>query len=448
MRAVIISVLSLLLALSAFSQTAATSSVVAPTPLAEPSGAPAKGRAAAQTATRPGELTPNTVTNLQATTTLANETAEVQWVENGTVRTRFSMNGSGVSDGTFNNGFKLWHIPNGPMAFATNNTERMRIMADGKIGINTVGPQGNPDARVSVIDFNPVGTALASVLWLTSDNPGVSSRAGINAGYSGVANQGILIGMNTSAWSRGSGTLFQAIGNEAAAGVCCGGTGTVTNAIGTYVSILGTSSNITNGYGVFIQDVPSTNAYGIYQVGANDVNYLNGSVGIGGFPSAGQKLEVTGNVKVNGDLTATKVLNAVYGQDIAEWVPATTEMSFGTVVVLNTAANNEVMPSSRPYDTTVAGVVSEQPGITLGAAAKGKAPIATSGRVRVHVDATAAPIKVGDLLVSGTKPGTAMKSIPVNVNGIEMHRPGTLLGKALEPLASGEGDILVLLSMQ
>jgi hypothetical protein len=153
-------------------------------------------------------------------------------------------------------------------------------------------------------------------------------------------------------------------------------------------------------------------------------------------------------VKVNGDLTATKVLNAVYGQDIAEWVPATTEMSFGTVVVLNTAANNEVMPSSRPYDTTVAGVVSEQPGITLGAAGKGRAPIATSGRVRVHVDATAAPIKVGDLLVSGTKPGTAMKSIPVNVNGIEMHRPGTLLGKALEPLAGGEGDILVLLSMQ
>jgi hypothetical protein len=222
MRAVIITVLSLLLALSAFSQTAATSSVVAPAPLPEPAGTPAKGRAAAQTATRPAELTPNTVTNLQATTTAANETAEVQWVENGTVRTRFSMNGSGVSDGTFNNGFKLWHIPNGPMAFATNNTERMRIMADGKIGINTVGPQGNPDARVSVIDFNPAGTAIASVLWLLSDNPGVSSRAGINAGYSGVANQGILIGMNTSAWSRGTGTLFQAIGNEAAAGVCWG----------------------------------------------------------------------------------------------------------------------------------------------------------------------------------------------------------------------------------
>ena len=41
-----------------------------------------------------------------------------------------------------------------------------------------------------------------------------------------------------------------------------------------------------------------------------------------------------------------------------------------------------------------------------------------------------------------------MKSQPVNLSGIEMHRPGTLLGKALEPLASGQGEILVLLSLQ
>jgi hypothetical protein len=29
-----------------------------------------------------------------------------------------------------------------------------------------------------------------------------------------------------------------------------------------------------------------------------------------------------------------------------------------------------------------------------------------------------------------------------------MHRPGTLLGKALEPLNSGTGEIMVLLSLQ
>ena len=41
-----------------------------------------------------------------------------------------------------------------------------------------------------------------------------------------------------------------------------------------------------------------------------------------------------------------------------------------------------------------------------------------------------------------------MKSQPVEVAGIEIHRPGTLIGKALEPLAGGQGEILVLLSLQ
>ena len=41
-----------------------------------------------------------------------------------------------------------------------------------------------------------------------------------------------------------------------------------------------------------------------------------------------------------------------------------------------------------------------------------------------------------------------MKSEPVDVAGIQMHRPGTIVGKALEPLLGGEGEILVLLSLQ
>jgi hypothetical protein len=41
-----------------------------------------------------------------------------------------------------------------------------------------------------------------------------------------------------------------------------------------------------------------------------------------------------------------------------------------------------------------------------------------------------------------------MKSEPVNIGGVQLHRPGTLIGKALEPLAQGTGEILVLLSLQ
>jgi hypothetical protein len=41
-----------------------------------------------------------------------------------------------------------------------------------------------------------------------------------------------------------------------------------------------------------------------------------------------------------------------------------------------------------------------------------------------------------------------MKSTPIEVQGRAFHQPGTIIGKALEPLPSGEGDILVLLSLQ
>ena len=84
----------------------------------------------------------------------------------------------------------------------------------------------------------------------------------------------------------------------------------------------------------------------------------------------------------------------------------------------------------------------------LGEAGDDKVKVATTGRVKVRVDATASPIRIGDLLVTSGKEGTAMRSEAVSIGGIEIHRPGTLIGKALEPLAEGEGEILVLLSLQ
>lgn len=166
----------------------------------------------------------------------------------------------------------------------------------------------------------------------------------------------------------------------------------------------------------------------------------NGFVGIGtGSPNA--RLDVNGDVNVTGNIAAKY-------QDLAEWVPATDNLEPGTVVVLNTDKSNEVMASMTAYDTAVAGVVSAQPGLILGEKGLDKEMIATTGRVKVRVDASKAPIKVGDLLVTSGKSGVAMKSQPVEMSGIAMHRPGTIIGKALEPLASGEGMILVLLSMQ
>lgn len=158
-------------------------------------------------------------------------------------------------------------------------------------------------------------------------------------------------------------------------------------------------------------------------------------------------IDPAGNLTVPGRITGSQVIGAVY-QDVAEWVPATEKMEPGTVVVLNRERNNEVTPSTRAYDTAVAGVVSAQPGVILGVASDTKSQVATTGRVKVKVDATRGAINVGDLLVTSDSSGTAMKSQPVDLGGVAIHRPGTLIGKALEPLASGKGEILVLLSLQ
>lgn len=171
-----------------------------------------------------------------------------------------------------------------------------------------------------------------------------------------------------------------------------------------------------------------------------------GNVGIGtSNPSA--KLDVNGNVNITGDITLTGNINAKY-QDVAEWVPAAQPLPAATVVVLDPTKSNQVMASLQAYDLRVAGVVSEKPGLALGEAGKGKVLVATTGRVKVKVDATRAPVKVGDLLVTSDREGAAMKSEPLMIQGRLFHSPGTLIGKALEPLEKGVGEILVLLSLQ
>jgi hypothetical protein len=205
--------------------------------------------------------------------------------------------------------------------------------------------------------------------------------------------------------------------------------------------------------GAELQYQATVGAHHSFYVGATEMVRIDtsGNLGVGAF-SPNYKLDVNGTghfagaVTVSGTLTATTVY-ANY-QDVAEWVPATESMPAGTVAVLSASANNTVAPSMHAYDTGVAGVVSSAPGLLLGVESASKAKIATTGRVKVRVNATKQPIRIGDLLVTSDRPGMAMKSEPLDIAGVKLHRPGTLIGKALEPLAGGQGEILVLLSLQ
>ncbi len=179
----------------------------------------------------------------------------------------------------------------------------------------------------------------------------------------------------------------------------------------------------------------------------------DGSVGIGTITPS-EKLEIAGNLKLTGtgNITATGTIDAgnikARYQDVAEWVESSQELNAGTVVILDSNNSNQVIASTSAYDSRVAGVISLQPGIALGEHAEGRVLVATTGRVKVKVDASNGPINIGDLLVTSDKTGVAMKSLPVEIGGVRIHRPGTLIGKALQPLAAGTGEILVLLSLQ
>lgn len=76
------------------------------------------------------------------------------------------------------------------------------------------------------------------------------------------------------------------------------------------------------------------------------------------------------------------------------------------------------------------------------AASAGEVPMAMVGRVPTRVSAENGPIQVGDLLVSSSTPGYAMK-------GTDRSRMlGAVVGKALGSLSSGTGIMEVLVTLQ
>lgn len=348
------------------------------------------------------------------------------------------------------NALLLWNHLSGPAVIGTADTERIRVHANGSV---TVGHTGDWGARLAAIETRDKGYAALARHESIVEESTVQTDIGhaavaVQRVESNVTNNGAAVATYSVSQRTGPGSSWRSVGLESRAtiGTAATDTGAVTEAVGVLVGVSQGAGTIATGHGVLIEDVTATTGFGVYQKGANDLNYFAGNVGIR-QPNPTHALHVAGGGKFTGDLEVDGNIAAKF-QDLAEWVPSLTDLAPGTVVSLDPNHSNHVVAASRAYDTAVAGVVSAQPGIVLGEAGASKEQIATTGRVRVRVDATLAPIRIGDLLVSSEKAGTAMKSQPIEIQGISIHRPGTVIGKALEPLDGGVGEILVLLSLQ
>jgi len=151
---------------------------------------------------------------------------------------------------------------------------------------------------------------------------------------------------------------------------------------------------------------------------------------------------------VNGTATMN-VCQIIGGSDLAEpMVSSSGRIAAGNLVVIDDEHPGKVKLSAQAYDSRVAGIISGangvKPGITLRqeAVLDGGQLVALSGRVYALADATTNPIKPGDLLTTSDKPGHAMK-----VTDHELAR-GAIIGKAMSALPSGQGMVLVLVSLQ
>jgi hypothetical protein len=121
-------------------------------------------------------------------------------------------------------------------------------------------------------------------------------------------------------------------------------------------------------------------------------------------------------------------------QGVSEGVEA------GDVVVVDRDRLGSLRKGTERGDPGLVGVISGGAHLAMGGTpGPARAAVAVAGVVACKADAAYGEIEVGDLLTASPTPGHAMRA--------DQALPGTVLGKALEPLSSGTGLIRVLVML-
>jgi hypothetical protein len=149
-----------------------------------------------------------------------------------------------------------------------------------------------------------------------------------------------------------------------------------------------------------------------------------------GTPAAGAAATGAAREPAAAEPRAPAIAAAAVRDPWLELLPASRTIQAWDVVVLDPLVAGAVMPCDAAVDRNLVGVaVASDQG--------GAAEIAVATIREVRVDAGFGAIAPGDLLTTSTTPGAAMLAT--------VAEPGTILGKALEPLEAGVGTIRVLL---
>lgn len=297
---------------------------------------------------------------------------------------------------------------------------------------NTLPPAGEDSPIVLFVQTN---ASTNSGRCPTCAIIGIESFEGANTGNA-IAIHGLILSPtgtgvlgNYQSTTGGGGGGVLGLTNSADFGFSFATGGTVTATTGSAVALYGQTFSHDGWAGYFVNRANGNIMQGV--VGQNaDVSVF--------------RVDGTGKVFADGGFQSN-------GADFAESMPVTGDRdkyAAGDLLVIDPTASRRVALAREPYSTRVAGIFSTKPGL-LGSNRKveegtpeNEVPLAVVGIVPCKVTAENGAIRVGDLLVTSSTPGHAMK-------GSDRSKMlGAVVGKALEPLEKGTGAIQVLVALQ